>query len=46
MWIEIEYSYDGIRSSTAELGYEAAIYRIESLTLAGAVITRVEQIGR
>lgn len=43
-WIEIEYEYDGKRVAIAEQGYEAAIYRLESLTMAGAVVLKVEEI--
>ena len=42
-WIEIDYEYNGEKASIAELGYEVAICRLESLTNAGATITRVEE---
>ena len=42
-WIDIEYEYNGQTASCAELGYETAICRIESLTSAGAKIIRVEE---
>lgn len=43
MWIEIDYEYKGQTASIAELGYETAICRLESLTSAGATITRVKE---
>lgn len=43
-WIEIDYEYHGKTAKIAELGYETAICRIESLTMAGAKITRVEEL--
>lgn len=42
-WIEIDYEYHGETASIAELGYETAICRLESLTSAGATIIRVEE---
>lgn len=42
-WIEIDYEYNGETASIAELGYEVAICRLESLTSAGAKIIRVEE---
>lgn len=42
-WIEIDYEYNGEKASIAELGYEVAVCRLESLTNAGATITRVEE---
>lgn len=42
-WIEIDYEYNGEKTSIAELGYEVAVCRLESLTSAGATITRVEE---
>lgn len=45
-WIEIDYEYKGETASLAELGYEHAIVRLESLTAAGATILRVEEQRR
>lgn len=42
-WIEIDYDYYGKMAQVAELGYEAAIIRIESLVKSGAIIMRVEE---
>ena len=42
-WIDIEYEYNEQTASCAELGYETAICRIESLTSAGAKIAGKEQ---
>lgn len=42
-WIEIEYEYHGKTASIAELGYETAIYRLESLTESGAAIISVRE---
>ena len=42
-WIEIDYEHKGDTASCAELGYEHAIFRIESITRAGGTILRVEE---
>lgn len=42
-WIDIEYEYHGERAKCAELGHETAICRLESLTMSGAKILKVEE---
>lgn len=41
-WVEIDYEYNGEKASCAEWGFETACWRAESLTRAGAIITRME----
>lgn len=45
MWIEIRYWYNGLTGACAEMGFESAINRLESLTAAGAVVLSVERHG-